>query len=66
MLLPLFVERGHLLGMIAVALFVFAERLERPAPLAWRWRGPGKALRIIAAQARMRLAPPSSISEVSQ
>jgi hypothetical protein len=43
--------------MIAVTLFVFAERLESPGPLAWRWRGPGKALRIATAQARMRLAP---------
>jgi hypothetical protein len=29
---------------------VFAERLERPAPLAWRWRGTGKAWRIVLAQ----------------
>jgi predicted metal-binding membrane protein len=56
MLLPLVVERGHLLAMIAISLFVVAERLENPAPLAWRWRGPGKALRIAIAQARMRLA----------
>jgi predicted metal-binding membrane protein len=60
MLLPLFVGHGHVLAMIAVMLFAFAERLESPAPLAWRWRGPGKALRIVAAQARMRLAPRSS------
>jgi predicted metal-binding membrane protein len=33
-------------------LFVFAERLERPAPLAWRWRGTGKAWRIVLAQAQ--------------
>jgi hypothetical protein len=26
--------------MIAVTLFAFAERLEGPAPLKWRWRGP--------------------------
>jgi len=45
------------LTMLAVMLFAFAERLENAAPLAWRWRGPGKALRIIAAQARMHLAP---------
>ena len=57
MLLPLFVGQGHVLMMLAVTLFVFAERLETAAPLAWRWRGPGKALRIIAAQARMNLAP---------
>jgi len=32
------------------------ERLEGPAPLAWRWRGIGKALRIATAQVRMQLA----------
>ena len=57
MLLPLFVGQGHVLTMLAVMLFAFAERLESAAPLGWRWRGPGKALRIIAAQARMHLAP---------
>jgi len=35
--------------MIAVTLFSVAESLEKPAPLAWRWRGGGKALRIVAA-----------------
>jgi predicted metal-binding membrane protein len=55
MLLPLLVGPGHVLAMIAVALFVAAERLERPAPLAWRWRGPGKALRIILTQTRSAL-----------
>jgi predicted metal-binding membrane protein len=57
MLLPLFAGQAHLLTMLAVVLFAFAERLENAAPLAWRCRGPGKALRIIAAQARMHLAP---------
>lgn len=63
MLLPLVVGQGHILAMLAVTLFVFAERLERPAPLAWRWRGPGKALRIAVAQARIRLAPSRRIRE---
>jgi predicted metal-binding membrane protein len=69
MLLPLFAGHGHVLTMLAVMLFAFAERLENAAPLAWRWRGPGKALRLIAAQVnigftrcwsynvRMHLAP---------
>jgi predicted metal-binding membrane protein len=61
MLLSMLVEGGHFLAMIAVALFLFAERLERPAPLAWRWRGPGKALRIAVAQTRLRLVPRSGI-----
>ena len=57
MLLPLFVGQGHVLTMLVVMLFAFAERLETAAPLAWRWRGPSKALRIAGAQARMHLAP---------
>jgi predicted metal-binding membrane protein len=59
MLATLLVGQGHILAMIAVTLFVFAERLEGPAPLKWRWRGPGRALRIIAAQVRMRLTSES-------
>jgi predicted metal-binding membrane protein len=55
MLPPLLLAHGHLAAMAAVALFLFAERFERPAPPAWRWRGPGRALRIALAQARMRL-----------
>jgi predicted metal-binding membrane protein len=66
MLLPLLAGPGHLWAMIAVSLFVFAERLESPAPLGWRWRGPGKALRLIAAQARMHLNLRSRIREASQ
>lgn len=55
MLLTFFVEHAYLWAMLAISLFVFAERLESPAPLAWRWRGADKALRIAAAQTRMRL-----------
>jgi predicted metal-binding membrane protein len=61
MLLPLFMEGAHIFGMIGVALFVFAERLEAPTELAWRWRGAGKALRIILVRARMRLASGSGL-----
>jgi predicted metal-binding membrane protein len=56
MLPPLFAGAGHILMMLAIMLFVFAERLESAAPLAWRWRGAGKALRLVVAQARMHLA----------
>ncbi len=56
MLLTLFAVHAHLLAMTAASLFVFAERLESPAPLRWHWRGAGKALRIVAAQTRMRLS----------
>ena len=55
MLLTLLMGQGQILGMIAVTLFVIAERLESPARLKWRWRGPSRALRIAVAQARMRL-----------
>lgn len=64
MLLMLLVGHAHLWAMIAVTLFVCAERLESPAPLAWRVRGAGKALRIAAAQTRMRLAPQGRLREV--
>ena len=56
MTLLFFSGRGHLAGMALVTLFAFAERLEDPAPIAWRWRGFGKALRIAVAQARIGLA----------
>jgi predicted metal-binding membrane protein len=66
MVLPLLAGHAHVLAMIAVTLFVFAERLEEPAPLQWRWRGAGKALRIIAAQARMRLASGSRVGAATR
>jgi predicted metal-binding membrane protein len=49
MLPMLLIGQGQLPAMIAVTLFAFAESLEGPARLAWRWRGGAKALRIIAA-----------------
>jgi predicted metal-binding membrane protein len=55
LMLALVASQGHALGMVAVTLFAFGERLEGPAPLAWRWRVPFKALRIAAAQAGLRL-----------
>jgi predicted metal-binding membrane protein len=55
MLLPLLVSRGHVAAMAAVTLWLFAERLDRPMPPRWRLRAPGKAARVVFAQARMRL-----------
>jgi predicted metal-binding membrane protein len=49
MLPMLLIGQGQLAAMIAVTLFSLAESLEKPAPLTWRWRGGGKALRIVAA-----------------
>jgi predicted metal-binding membrane protein len=55
MLLPLLIAHRHLPAMIAVGLFLFGERFERPVPPAWRLRGPGRAVRIVVAQLRIRL-----------
>lgn len=49
MLAMLLVGQSQLPAMIAVTLFSFAETLDDPAPLTWRWRGGAKALRILAA-----------------
>ena len=53
MLLPLSISNLHMPVMATVALFVAAERVERPAPVAWQWRWPGKAVRILAARLRL-------------
>jgi predicted metal-binding membrane protein len=55
MFLPLLISRGHIAAMAAVSLWLFAERLDRPKPPCWRLRGPGKAARLVIAQACMRL-----------
>lgn len=55
MLLPLLAWNHALVSMVGVTLFAAAERLERPAPLAWRWRLPGRASRLVVGQASLRL-----------
>lgn len=45
----LLIGQGQMPAMVAVTLFGIAESLESPSPLAWRWRGGAKALRILAA-----------------
>jgi len=55
MLFPMLMPRGHIIAMAAVAILIFGERLEQPRPPCWRWRGLGKAVRIVIAQARIRL-----------
>jgi hypothetical protein len=52
MLLPMLLGHGHLAAMIAVTIVMVGERLDPPAPLRWRLRGPGKLMRIAIAQAR--------------
>jgi len=56
MLFPMLLPRGHVVAMAAVAVLIFSERLEPPMPPRWRWRGL-KAIRILAAQARIRMHP---------
>ena len=55
MLFPMVLPRGHVLAMAAVAVLIFSERLEQPTPPCWRWRGLGRAIRIVVVQARIRL-----------
>jgi len=55
MLFPMLLLRGHVVAMASVAVLIFSERLEQPRPPSWRWRGLGKATRIVVAQARIRL-----------
>jgi predicted metal-binding membrane protein len=55
MLLPMLLPRGHLVAMAAVTVLTFSERLEQPRRPGWRVRGLGKAIRIVVAQARIRL-----------
>jgi predicted metal-binding membrane protein len=52
MLPMLLVGKAQMIVMAAVSLFAWAERLEDSAPLAWRWRGTGKAWRILLAELR--------------
>lgn len=50
MLFPMLLPRGQVVAMAAVSILIFAERLENPARPRWRFRGFGKASRILAAQ----------------
>jgi predicted metal-binding membrane protein len=55
MLMPLLLPQRHLTTMAVVGLWMYAERLESPTIPRWRWRAPGKALRMVIAQARIQL-----------
>ncbi|MEP7339059.1 MAG: DUF2182 domain-containing protein [Acidobacteriota bacterium] len=61
MLLPMMLHQGHFAAMAVVTLVMTGERLEQPRPLSWRLRFPGKLMRIVVAQTRIRLQslPPS-------
>ncbi|MFL6333255.1 MAG: DUF2182 domain-containing protein [Pyrinomonadaceae bacterium] len=55
MLLPMLLRQGHFAAMAVVTFVMTSERLERPRPLSWRLRFTGKLMRIMVAQARIRL-----------
>jgi predicted metal-binding membrane protein len=55
MLFPMLLAQGHFAGMAAVTYVMTSERLEQPRPLSWRLRFPGKLMRIVFAQTRIRL-----------
>jgi len=63
MLPMLLIGQGQLPAMMAVTLFAFAESLDDPATLTWRWRGGGRALRILAARWPRRTGSERSIRE---
>jgi len=55
MLFPMLLPSGHLVAMVAAAFLIFGERLEQPTLPSWRWRGLGKAIRIVVVQVQIRL-----------
>lgn len=55
MLFPMLLSQGHFAAMAVVTFVMISERLEHPRPLRWRLRFPGKLMRIVAAQTRIRL-----------
>jgi predicted metal-binding membrane protein len=55
MLFPMLLAQGHFVAMAAVTFVMTSERLEQPRPLGWRLRFPGKLIRIVVAQTRIRL-----------
>lgn len=54
MLLTLMAGEAHAIAMLAVTVFIVAERFESARPPAWQWRVPCKLWRIVVAQARIR------------
>ena len=52
MLVPMLMAHGHLAAMLVVTAVMVAERLDAPAPLRWRLRGLGTAIRLLTARAR--------------
>jgi predicted metal-binding membrane protein len=62
MLFPMLLSQGHFAAMAVVTFVMTSERLEQPKPLSWRLYFPGKLMRIVVAQTRIRLrSSPSGI-----
>lgn len=55
MLSSMMLPEAQLAAMAIVAVLVFCERLEDPAPPRWQLRGLGRASRIVIARTRLRL-----------
>lgn len=56
MLFPMLLSEAHNAVMFAITILMIGERLDRPGPLNWCWRGPGKLLRLIVAQTQFKLS----------
>ncbi len=54
MLFPMLLPSGHVASMAAVAFLVFSERLDRPMPPAWRFRGLTSLKRMVMARVRIQ------------
>jgi len=52
---------GHLAAMVAVTIWLVAEKLNRTEPPRWRVRGVGKAIRLTYAQTRLVFSSASAI-----
>jgi len=55
MLFPMLLPSGRVAAMAAVAFLVFSERLDRPMPPSWRFRGLTSVKHMVVACARRRL-----------
>jgi predicted metal-binding membrane protein len=58
MLVSLLLPEPHIAGMAAVAVWLFAERLEIPRAPRWQLRVPRKAVRIVVAPLRAAIQQP--------
>jgi predicted metal-binding membrane protein len=65
MLFPMLVSEGHFAVMAVVTYVMLSEHLEHPKPLKWRLHFPGKLMRIVFVQTRIRLQSLSSASASS-